>query len=208
MTIFKTTPICNFGPQIGFKLFGKSIVKTQPTPNNKQAINFGTHCMRTFDFGGVSSTQTMHKRMVPFFPQLGPSCRKGPSGQPVSQQHSTSKANMSGSWGRTLDFCTRMPISRLRREWWAFVWSDVLLQILDGSNRQSLVFSERSQLSQAIPQLLPRGMNVARMNANRAIRITAQRTQGLWLWGLIFVLWRAIWPPTNTSNSNRCDNSR
>ena len=46
------------------------------------------------------------------------------------------------------------------------------------ANRQSLVFSERGQLSQAIPQV-----HVERIllptNANRAIRIAAQRTQGL-----------------------------
>ena len=51
---------------------------------------------------------------------------------------------------------------------------------LDGQNRQSLAFSERGQLSQAIPQFhhLPCGTNVKRMNANHAMRITAQRTQG------------------------------
>ena len=39
------------------------------------------------------------------------------------------------------------------------------------ANRQSLVFSKRSQLSQA--------MNTTPTNANRAIRIATQRTQGL-----------------------------
>ena len=58
------------------------------------------------------------------------------------------------------------------------------------ANRQSLAFSERGQLSQAIPQfhverMLNEWTNVKRMNANRAIRIAAQRTQGLW--GLISV---------------------
>ena len=52
------------------------------------------------------------------------------------------------------------------------------------ANRQSLAFSERSQLSQAIPQFhVERLLN--EWNANRVIRIAAQRTQGLW--GLISV---------------------
>ena len=46
------------------------------------------------------------------------------------------------------------------------------------ASRQLLAFSERGQLSQAIPQF-HMGTNVKRMNANRAIRIAAQRTQGL-----------------------------
>ena len=49
------------------------------------------------------------------------------------------------------------------------------------ANRQSLAFSERGQLSQAMPQF----QNVKRMNANRTIRTAAQQTQGLW--GLISV---------------------
>ena len=47
------------------------------------------------------------------------------------------------------------------------------------ANRQLLVFSGRSQLSQAGHSIVPRGTNVTRMNANRAIRNAAQRTQGL-----------------------------
>ena len=50
---------------------------------------------------------------------------------------------------------------------------------LDRPNRQSLVFSERGRLSQAIPQLHVERIHVTRMNANRAIRIAAQRTQCL-----------------------------
>ena len=46
------------------------------------------------------------------------------------------------------------------------------------ANRQSLVFSERSQLSQAIPQFHVE--RILPMNANRSIRTAAQRTQGLW----------------------------
>ena len=52
------------------------------------------------------------------------------------------------------------------------------LRSLDGQNRQSLAFSEPGQLSQAIPQG-PRGTNVERVNANRAMRIATQGTQGL-----------------------------
>ena len=54
------------------------------------------------------------------------------------------------------------------------------------TNRESLAFSEHGQLSQAIPQFHVERIT-ARMNANRAIRIAAERTQGLW--GLISVLW-------------------
>ena len=47
------------------------------------------------------------------------------------------------------------------------------------ASSQSLAFSERSQLSQAI-SAVPRGKNTTpTMNANRAIRIAVQRTQGL-----------------------------
>ena len=72
------------------------------------------------------------------------------------------------------------------------------------ANRQSLVFSERGQLSQAIPQFHV-VTNTTPMNANRAIRIAGQRTQGLWgphpmcLGGDM---------STNASDSNRNDNSR
>ena len=46
------------------------------------------------------------------------------------------------------------------------------------ANRPSLAFSERSQLSQAIPQFhVARETNVKRVSANRAIRIATQRTQ-------------------------------
>ena len=41
---------------------------------------------------------------------------------------------------------------------------------------------------------VPRGANVNRMNADRAIRTAAQRTQGLW--GLISMFLREIWRPT------------
>ena len=43
------------------------------------------------------------------------------------------------------------------------------------ANPQSLVFSERGQLPQAGPQFHVEQM----LDANRAIRIAAQRTQGL-----------------------------
>ena len=45
------------------------------------------------------------------------------------------------------------------------------------ANRQSLVFSERGQFSQAVPQF-PRGTNTTPTNANCAIRIAVQ-AQGL-----------------------------
>ena len=50
---------------------------------------------------------------------------------------------------------------------------------LDGQNRQSPAFSERGQLSQAGFNAVPHGTNVKRVNANRAMRIAAQQTQGL-----------------------------
>ena len=46
-----------------------------------------------------------------------------------------------------------------------------------GQNRQSLVFSERGQLSQAILPV-PCGTNVKRTNANRAIRIANATNAG------------------------------
>ena len=42
------------------------------------------------------------------------------------------------------------------------------------ANRQSLAFSERGQLSQAIQQFHVEQISVQRVNANRAIRIAAQ----------------------------------
>ena len=78
---------------------------------------------------------------------------------------------------------------------------------LDGQNRQSPIASvQRTQSTLANHSAVPCGTNVKRMNANRAMRIAAQRTQGLW--GLIFVFSREIWPPTNASDSNRSNNSR
>ena len=50
---------------------------------------------------------------------------------------------------------------------------------------------QRTQSTLAIHSAVPRGTNVKRVNANRAIRIATQRTQGLW--GLISVFWREIW---------------
>ena len=78
---------------------------------------------------------------------------------------------------------------------------------LDGPNRQSPIASvQRTRSTLANQSAVPRGTNVKRMNANRAMRIAAQRTQGLW--GLISVYREEIWPPTNASDSNRSDNSR
>ena len=54
---------------------------------------------------------------------------------------------------------------------------------------------QRTRSTLAAHSAVPRGTNDARVNANRAIRIAAQRAQGLW--GLISVFLREIWPPTN-----------
>ena len=49
-----------------------------------------------------------------------------------------------------------------------------------GPNRQSPIASvQRTRSTLAGHSAVPRGTNVKRMNANRAIRIAAQRTQGL-----------------------------
>ena len=78
---------------------------------------------------------------------------------------------------------------------------------LNGQNRQSPITSvQRARSTLASHSAVPCGTNVKRMNANRAIRSAAQRTQGLW--GLIFVFLREIWAPTTASDSNRSDNSR
>ena len=51
---------------------------------------------------------------------------------------------------------------------------------LDGPNRQSPIASvQRLQPTLASHAAVPRGRNVKRMNANRAIRIAEQQTQGL-----------------------------
>ena len=51
---------------------------------------------------------------------------------------------------------------------------------LDGQNRQSPIASvQRMRSTLASHSAVPHGANVKRMNANRAIRIAAQRTQGL-----------------------------
>ena len=81
------------------------------------------------------------------------------------------------------------------------------LQILDGqkspiANR----YVQRTQSTLAGYSAVPCGTNGNRMNANRAIRITTQQTQGLR--GLVSVFWVEIWLPTNASDSNRSDNSR
>ena len=73
------------------------------------------------------------------------------------------------------------------------------------ANRQPLVFSERGQLSQAIPRV-----HVERImpptNANRAIRIAVQWMQGLRVPNSVF-LGRDM-TANDASDSNRCDNSR
>ena len=88
----------------------------------------------------------------------------------------------------------------------ACIRDNVWLVGLDGQNHQSPIASvPRTQSTLASQSAAPRGTNVKRMNANRAIWIAAERTLGLS--GLIFVLGEDIWPPTNASDSNRSDNS-
>ena len=69
------------------------------------------------------------------------------------------------------------------------------------ANRQAIASVQLTRSTLASHSAFPRGMNVKRLNANRAMRIAAQRTQGLW--GLISVFWGEIWPPRNASDSNR-----
>ena len=60
------------------------------------------------------------------------------------------------------------------------VCSDHFVHSLDGQNRQSPIASvQRTRSTLASHSAVPCGTNVKRMNANRAIRIAAQRTQGL-----------------------------
>ena len=50
---------------------------------------------------------------------------------------------------------------------------------LDGQNRQSPIASvQRTRSTLASHSAVPRGTNVKRTSANRAIRIAAQQTQG------------------------------
>ena len=79
---------------------------------------------------------------------------------------------------------------------------------LDGQNRQSPIASvQPTRSTLANHSAVPCGTNIKRMNANRAIWIAAQRTQGLW--GLISVFSREIWPPTTlASDSDRSNNFR
>ena len=58
------------------------------------------------------------------------------------------------------------------------LWKSV--QCLDGPNRQSPIASvQRTRSTLAGHSAGPRGTNAALTNANRTIRIAAQRTQGL-----------------------------
>ena len=62
---------------------------------------------------------------------------------------------------------------------------------LDGQNRQSPIASDqRTRSTLTGHSAIPCGTNVKRMNANRAIRIAAQRKQGLR--GLISAFWGEI----------------
>ena len=63
----------------------------------------------------------------------------------------------------------------------------LMLFHLNGQNRQSPIASvQRTRSTLASHSAVPRGMSVKRMNANRAIRIAAQRMQGLQDWSPCF----------------------
>ena len=72
------------------------------------------------------------------------------------------------------------------------------------ANHQSLVISERGQLSQAILQF-----HMERMlhEWTPIARFEWKHNERKGLWGLVSVFWKEIWPPTNASDSNRGDNS-
>ena len=73
------------------------------------------------------------------------------------------------------------------------------------ANPQSIVFSERSQLSQAIPQF-----HVERILHQRTpiARFESQRNEGRVYEDQFLCFLGEIWQPTNASDSNRGDNSR
>ena len=71
------------------------------------------------------------------------------------------------------------------------------------ANRQSLVFSERNQLSQAIPQ-----PHVERSQRMPIARFESQRNERRVYEDLILFFLGEICPPTNASDSNRSNNSR
>ena len=85
-------------------------------------------------------------------------------------------------FGSSLSPCCSVPLSALLRfskaapSHYPKRWADSL----DGQNRQSPIASvQRTQTTLASHSAVPCGTNVKRMNANHAIRIAAQRTQGL-----------------------------
>ena len=70
-----------------------------------------------------------------------------------------------------------------KSKWGLSKWGLKVL-VLDGPNRQSPIAShaasvQRTRSTLAGHSAVPHGTNVKRMDANRAIRIAAQRTQGL-----------------------------
>ena len=73
---------------------------------------------------------------------------------------------------------------------------------MGNANRQSLVFSEGGQLSQAIPRFRG-GMNATRVNANRAIRIATPTNAGP-MSTILCVLGGDM--ATNARDSNHGDN--
>ena len=80
-------------------------------------------------------------------------------------------------WSTYSGICYLIQIDMFANATWHCEYTSAV-SCLDGLNRQSLVFSERSQLSQAIPQCHVERI-LHRRTPIRAIRIAEQRTQGL-----------------------------
>ena len=137
--------------------------------------------------------------------------RRGPS-MGFTVKKGSEKGSQKGFWEGGFQKVPRTPrrARPLRRAPYLgcyTVFKDHGITSLDGQNRQSPIASvQQTRSTLARHSAVPCGTNVKRMNANRAIRIAAQWTQGLW--GLISVFSREIWQPTNASDSNRSDNSR
>ena len=79
---------------------------------------------------------------------------------------------------RTLNALS-LEISQAQPQWWDLRWTK--------KSQSPIASVQRTQSTLAGDSAVPRGTNAARMNANCAIRIAAQRTQGLW--GPISVFW-------------------
>ena len=78
-----------------------------------------------------------------------------------------------------------------------------LFNTLDGPNRQLPIASvQRTRPALAGLSAVPRGTNTTPMNANRAIRIAAQRTQGLWGPNPVFWVFWGRKKPINRKHIN------